>query len=326
MAQTKAKQTPDNMEIWSEFATTDPKYTQSFDRRSYRGTTINKQWLWLRLTERFGPNGIGWGTEHDTMFKEMPNGDMLVIFRVVIWYYSEPSKIGSSEVAHRTTPGWGSDYMFRSNKGKTDDDAMKKAFSDALGNAAKYLGLGADVYLGLYDDDKYVESLTPGEGSDPNEPSQRPIRDPLPGSDPENRRAVLEMMEASEDPGEEVFQVQEDGTVRFNLQTETRIGSLVWNLMANMPSIDPLIEFAHANKGVAQMLSEKSQDDAFYDGAFAWCSKRLRSMDPLDADHIQKAWGKISRKVNATKNTLPFIFGGVTDAFKEVREEIENAD
>jgi hypothetical protein len=40
-----------------------------------------------------------------------------------------------------------------------DDEAFKKAFTDALTNAMKHLGMSADVHMGMFDDSKYVGEL-----------------------------------------------------------------------------------------------------------------------------------------------------------------------
>ena len=40
-----------------------------------------------------------------------------------------------------------------------DDEAFKKAFTDGITNALKMIGVGADVHMGMFDDDKYVNSL-----------------------------------------------------------------------------------------------------------------------------------------------------------------------
>ena len=37
-----------------------------------------------------------------------------------------------------------------------DDEAFKKAFTDAVMNAFKFIGVAADVHMGLFDDSKYV--------------------------------------------------------------------------------------------------------------------------------------------------------------------------
>ena len=43
--------------------------------------------------------------------------------------------------------------------GALDDEAPKKAMTDALTKALSHLGTSADVFLGLHDNSKYVENL-----------------------------------------------------------------------------------------------------------------------------------------------------------------------
>jgi hypothetical protein len=45
----------------------------------------------------------------------------------------------------------------------TDEEAPKKSLTDALTKALSMWGFSADVFLGLYDDNKYVASLTPAD-------------------------------------------------------------------------------------------------------------------------------------------------------------------
>ena len=45
-------------------------------------------------------------------------------------------------------------------KGGLDDEAPKKAMTDALTKAFSHLGLNADVFLGKFDNNKYVEEIT----------------------------------------------------------------------------------------------------------------------------------------------------------------------
>src|SRR5690606_23505473 len=40
-----------------------------------------------------------------------------------------------------------------------DDEAFKKAFTDATLNGFKALGVAADIHMGLFDDDKYVSAM-----------------------------------------------------------------------------------------------------------------------------------------------------------------------
>ena len=38
----------------------------------------------------------------------------------------------------------------------TNDEAFKASYTDALSNAMKQIGVGADIHMGLFDDEKYV--------------------------------------------------------------------------------------------------------------------------------------------------------------------------
>ena len=52
-----------------------------------------------------------------------------------------------------------------------DDEAFKKAFTDGVTNALKMIGVGADVHMGLFDDDKYVNHLQEEFSDKPKAPS-----------------------------------------------------------------------------------------------------------------------------------------------------------
>ena len=55
-------------------------------------------------------------------------------------------------------PVRGLDFILN-NKGKLDEDAPKKAMTDALTKALSHLGIGADVFLGKFDDNRYVAAM-----------------------------------------------------------------------------------------------------------------------------------------------------------------------
>ena len=61
-AKAKPKAKPDNMHIWNQVCETDPDYTKEV---GYRGgfTSITPQYQKQRMTETFGPCGVGWGAE-----------------------------------------------------------------------------------------------------------------------------------------------------------------------------------------------------------------------------------------------------------------------
>lgn len=138
-----------NLAIWNALEKTDPNHTKGFNRAGgFKGTAIKPIWIIKRLTEQFGPCGVGWGTG-EPVFQVVPcEGEILVFCTVTVWH-------GSRE---NVLCGVGGDKVQAKRKDGhfCDDEAFKKAFTDAVNNAFKFIGVGADVHMGLFDDDKYV--------------------------------------------------------------------------------------------------------------------------------------------------------------------------
>ena len=114
---------------------------------------INPQWRVQALTEEFGPCGVGWKfvvTERWTQ----PAGQELLCFVNVSLFI----KIG--EAWSDAIPGSGGNKLIEAeSKGlHNSDEGWKMATTDALGNAAKYLGLAAEIYLGNWDGSKYRDT------------------------------------------------------------------------------------------------------------------------------------------------------------------------
>ena len=145
----------DNLRIWNALSKTDPKHTKSFSRAGgFKGTAIKPVWITQRLTELFGPCGAGWGFERPD-FQLVPTAsDTLVYCTATAWYMDGGRQyfvygVGGDKVVAQ-----------RSNGPFCDDEAFKKAFTDALGNAFKFVGVGADVHMGLFEDSKYLAEVT----------------------------------------------------------------------------------------------------------------------------------------------------------------------
>jgi len=152
-----------NSEIWDKLSKTDPSQTKGFSRSGgFKGTAIKPMWVWKRLTELFGPVGKGWGMDKPT-FQIVPgeNKEVLVYCTVMGWYLDENKKCdvfgvgGDKVVTHiKANPQYN-----KPERWDSDDEAFKKAYTDALMNAFKFVGVGADVHMGLFDDNKYVQGL-----------------------------------------------------------------------------------------------------------------------------------------------------------------------
>ena len=135
-----------NLELWGTVETTDPQYTKKVNQRG-GFTAIAAQSQVKRATEVFGIMGHGWGVE-DEKFTTV-KGTTMVIYNANLWYKFN-SKVGSIPIH--------SSIKFAAN-GRYDDDFAKKVATDALTKGLSTLGFNADVFMGLFDDNKYVATL-----------------------------------------------------------------------------------------------------------------------------------------------------------------------
>src|SRR4051812_37565854 len=80
-----------NLRIWDALAKTDPKHTKPFSRAGgFRGTAVKPIWITKRLTELFGPCGVGWGMGEPS-FNVVPGADEVLVYCTVAgWYVAEP--------------------------------------------------------------------------------------------------------------------------------------------------------------------------------------------------------------------------------------------
>lgn len=151
----------DNTAIWEKLSKTDPKHTKGFKRAGgFSGTAVKPQWVVSRLTEEFGSVGVGWG-HNEPSFQLVPgdNREMLVFCTVQCWHTERENTffgVGGDKVV---TYIKANEQYNRPERWENDDEAFKKAFTDAIMNAFKFLGVASDVHMGLFDDSKYVQEM-----------------------------------------------------------------------------------------------------------------------------------------------------------------------
>ncbi len=172
----------DNLSIWDKLGKTDPDQTKGFSRAGgFRGTAIKPVYTEQKMTEVFGPVGTGWGFSEPT-FQLVPgsDGQLAVYCWLSLWYVHDGKRSDG-------IPGVGGDMVIvKQSAGlRTDDEAFKKAFTDAIGNAMKHLGMSADVHMGLFDDSKYVQSRKREEAEAKREPDPEPEPPNTPFDEPE---------------------------------------------------------------------------------------------------------------------------------------------
>jgi hypothetical protein len=150
--------TDTTMRLWKKFEATDPAHTKKveFGRKF---TSIDAHWQIMRVTEVLGPIGQGWGYHTNHMVERLhdcvPNL-VLAMCDVTIWWREDGKDDHFYGPIRGTSPLVEND---KSGKPRYDDDAPKKAMTDALTKGLSHLGVSADVFLGLFDDNKYVQRI-----------------------------------------------------------------------------------------------------------------------------------------------------------------------
>lgn len=135
-------------------------------------TNVNPQIRWELLTSTFGPAGLCFRVEQVSRWSESsPSGDTAVFCEVNLYYREDPTKEWSYPVfgqggalLMRRTTEWVNGQPVQSVH--IDDEAYKKAYTDAVSVACKALGFAADVYY-RQDETKYGTFRTEAPASQP---------------------------------------------------------------------------------------------------------------------------------------------------------------
>lgn len=120
-------------------------------------TSINPMWRIKKLTELFGAAGVGWKFDLPIFEeKQGAKGEVVVQCYTSLYIRTEDGAWSAA------IPGIGGAKLIVSEKEglNTDDDAYKKAYTDAQSVACKALGIGADVY---FENDKQPAHEPPQE-------------------------------------------------------------------------------------------------------------------------------------------------------------------
>jgi hypothetical protein len=141
----------ENLKLWQAVEKTDPKYTKAFSKAGgFSGTAINATYLLRKATEQWGPIGGSWGPlVEDEKYVTGADGTIIHVLRIK---FRHPG--GEFHAYGQTT------FVGKNKNGAfTDEEAPKKSLTDAITKSLAMLGFSADVFLGLYDDNKYVNDL-----------------------------------------------------------------------------------------------------------------------------------------------------------------------
>lgn len=144
----------DNMQLWDSVCKTDPKHTKAANVRGNKITAIAPQSQIMNATKEFGSYGFEWGFKGIELDFSMLDKTGIVVFYGTFFYPCN----GSSGKAQFPIISSISAYKDGAMT-KPDADFAKKVETDALTKALSKLGFNADVFMGCYDDVKYVNEM-----------------------------------------------------------------------------------------------------------------------------------------------------------------------
>ena len=174
MENNKQVQQDNNLSIYERVRSVPKEAKKEIEAGRLKGKNdINPMWRIKKLTEVFGPAGFGWYTEIVRTWTEASeSGEMAVFVDIHLFVkkdgeWSKPiyGNGGNRLVANEKKYENGQQVYVPF----LDDDAYKKAYTDAISVAAKALGIGADVYFEK-DKGKYASTVKEDELVQPSAP------------------------------------------------------------------------------------------------------------------------------------------------------------
>lgn len=147
------EKTTSNLDIWNKYADIDPKFTKKITGKPYQGTSPSPQYIIKCLTDMFGPvgKGFGWTVEREEF---QPLGEEILHWCRIRFWWTDGDTIASFESYGQTKA------LMKTKSGlMSDEDAPKKSLTDAIVKAASQIGVAANIFLGRWDDQKYVAEV-----------------------------------------------------------------------------------------------------------------------------------------------------------------------
>lgn len=135
-----------NLELWNRVERTDPKHTKKAKIGGLEITAVAPQYQILNATREFGIYGKTWGFKNIDLDYNLIDKFNLLVFKGTFFFPDGDFQIINSSKM----------YMDRAQK-MVDADFAKKIETDALTKALSKMGFNADIFMGRFDDTKYVE-------------------------------------------------------------------------------------------------------------------------------------------------------------------------
>lgn len=154
------------MKYWDQMKTVPKERLKVIQAGRLKGKSdINPQWRYEVLTQVFGVCGIGWKFTIDKQWIERYDNGEIASFANVSLYIKV-----DGEWSDPIPANGGSMFVANESRGPyVSDECYKMAITDALGTAAKMIGVASDIYQGITDT-KYAERPTQSAPAAPTKP------------------------------------------------------------------------------------------------------------------------------------------------------------
>ena len=192
----------ENLEIWNRLATPPPDALKTIQAGRLKGKSdISPQWRYKALTEEFGVCGDGWKFTVDRLWNEPGSHDQVFAFACVSLYV----RVG--EQWSDAIPGCGGSMLVdkESSGLYSSDEGYKMAITDALGTAAKMVGVAANVYLNNMDGSKYNRPADAPKSTPKAESKEKPPATDKPKFNPADKQWLDTMAEQKKEVGEQYY-------------------------------------------------------------------------------------------------------------------------
>ncbi len=137
-----------NLELWNKVEKTNPNYTKKAKVGGMTITAIAPQYQIMMVTEQFGVYGKTWGFKNVQLDYSLVEKYDMVVFKGTFFFPE-----GQFEIVNSCKL-----FMDR-NKKMLDDNFAKKIETDTLTKAISKLGFNADIFLGKFDDVRYLNEV-----------------------------------------------------------------------------------------------------------------------------------------------------------------------
>jgi hypothetical protein len=144
--------------IWEKNFDVNPRFTKKVSvagKPSF--TNIDTYYLLEVATKQFGAYGSGFGiSKAEWSEREFKDGTILMIINAIFFYYDDAGERQEFPIRNSLK------YVYNTKQGylKIDEDAPKKLMTNTISKALSYLGFGASIYMGMWEDFAYINEVS----------------------------------------------------------------------------------------------------------------------------------------------------------------------